>query len=262
VQVSYINLERRKDRNERFLRLNSALADFRRWDAVDGAHLRVEDLIAEGVIQEPLRAYTPGALGNALSHKKMWECCASNGGVLTVAEDDAVFNQRFAGRAPKILAGLPPDWDIILWGWNFDALLHVKIAEGIKDAIMRFDRVQLGPRVSEFQERNYEAIPLRLVTAFGVVCYSISPKGARRLLALCFPLRNKSVVVPSMRWRLPNATIDAVMNKHYRDLSSYVSFPPLVWTENDWGTSDVHPKKGWLRWIGGRLLYVIGRLLP
>src|SRR5438876_12271421 len=25
----------------------------------------------------------------------------------------------------EVLAKLPPDWDIILWGWNFDSVLHV-----------------------------------------------------------------------------------------------------------------------------------------
>ena len=239
VQVHYINLEKRKDRNDRFMRVNAALADFHRVDAVEGARLQVDDLLREGLIQEPLRAYTAGALGNALSHKKMWERCASGAAPMTVAEDDAVFNRHFAEKAPAVLARLPPDWDIVLWGWNFDSILHVEVIEGLKQSVMHFDASKLGVRTLDFQEKEYDVLPLRLIGAFGIVCYSVSPKGAQRLSDWCFPLRNEVVPVPGLGRNLINFTIDTMLNKYYRALQSYASFPPLVWTENDKGTSDV-----------------------
>jgi GR25 family glycosyltransferase involved in LPS biosynthesis len=239
VQVYYINLEKRKDRNGNFMRVNAALADFHRVDAVEGAHLQVDDLLREGLIQEPLRAYTAGALGNALSHKKMWERCASGAAPMTVAEDDAVFNRHFAEKAPAVLARLPPDWDIVLWGWNFDSILHVEVIEGLKQSVMHFDASKLRARTLDFQEKKYDVLPLRLIGAFGTVCYSVSPKGAQRLSDLCFPLRNEVVRVPGLKRNIINFTIDTMMNKYYPVLQSYASFPPLVWTENDKSTSDV-----------------------
>jgi GR25 family glycosyltransferase involved in LPS biosynthesis len=239
VQVHYINLEKRKDRNDSFMRVNAALAAFHRVDAVEGARLQVDDLLREGLIQEPLRAYTAGALGNALSHKKMWERCAFGAAPVTVAEDDAVFNRHFAEKAPAVLAMLPPAWDIVLWGWNFDSILHVEVIEGLKQSVMHFDASMLGVRTLEFQEKEYDVLPLRLIGAFGLVCYTVSPKGAQRLGDLCFPLRNEVVPVPGLGRNIINFGIDTMMNKYYRSLQSYASFPPLVWTENDKGTSDV-----------------------
>ena len=68
MHVFYINLDRRADRNAEFLRRNSRAADCQRVRACEGGSLRTEDLIADGSIIGPLEAYTPGGLGNALSH--------------------------------------------------------------------------------------------------------------------------------------------------------------------------------------------------
>jgi len=80
---------------------------------------------------------------------------------------------------------------------------------------------------------------MRLITAFGTVCYSVSPQGAKSLLQRCFPLKNEIVSIPSLDRRFLSFGIDSIMNKHYSALKSYVCFPPLVWTENDKSTSDV-----------------------
>ena len=95
VKVQYINLARRKDRDERFLSLNAGLAEFERVEAVDGRSLRVEELVARNVLAEPLNEYTLGGIGSALSHRRRWEECVASGAPVTVAEDDAVFNRRY-----------------------------------------------------------------------------------------------------------------------------------------------------------------------
>jgi glycosyl transferase family 25 len=241
VRVLFLNLTRRADRNQRFLDVNRGCADFQRFEAIDGAHLETEQLIQEGVIREPLREYTPGALGCAVSHKTLWEYCVSSGEPVAIAEDDGVFNRHFAEKAGKVLADLPPGWDIILWGWNFDSVLHVEAIPGVKQAVMEFDPRELGPHLSKFQNCHYDVAAVPLIAAFGLVCYSVSPKGAQRLGELCFPLRNEEIPIHAMRRRLLNVSIDVTMNKHYRGLDSYVSFPPLVWTDNDKSTSDVSP---------------------
>jgi GR25 family glycosyltransferase involved in LPS biosynthesis len=257
--VYYLNMAKRTERNERFLKWNAPVADVERVEAVNGSGLRVEELIRNGMIQEPLKTYTAGGLGCAASHKKMWERSVAENAVVTVAEDDAVLNRRFAQKAEALLASLGPDWDIVLWGWNFDAILHFEILEGMKRMVMRPDRRPLGDRLCEFQEKDYDARPFRLIAAFGTICYSVSPKGAEQLLRLCFPLKNERITVPGMKGTLPNAGIDVVMIKHYRKLKSYVSLPPLVWTENDKSASDIHPKRSWLARTGLWLYGMIWR---
>jgi GR25 family glycosyltransferase involved in LPS biosynthesis len=258
VEVLYLNLERRPDRNDLFLRTNAGIADFRRIDAVDGRCLDVQDLIRQGLLAEPLRMYTAGALGGALSQKKVWERCISTAATVTVAEDDAVFNRHFVDKAGKTLVSLPTDWDIILWGWNFDAPLHIEVLEGMTESFMHFDAGRLRPRLHEFQEREYSVLPVRLLGIFGIPCYSISPQGACRLSELCFPLRREPVPVPSLGRNLRNATLDILMNKYYGSLKAYVALPPLVWTENDKRSSDIHPKAFWPIRLWNFLLDTIG----
>ena len=69
--------------------------------------------------------------------------------------------------------------------------------------------------------------PLRLMNAFGLVSYSLSPSGARRLLAACFPLRNEAIPIPGLGRHLLNISVDATMSKHYRTLNSFACFPAL-----------------------------------
>jgi GR25 family glycosyltransferase involved in LPS biosynthesis len=239
VEVLYFNLERRPDRNDAFLRANAGRASFRRLGAVDGRLVRPADLAARGLAAGPLPAFTPGALGCALSHHSAWELCAAGPAPITVAEDDAVLNRHFAARAPALLAGLTPDWDLVLWGWNFDSILHVALLGGLKESVAQFDPSPLRERLHAFGELDYPVLPLRLLGAFGTLCYSVSPKGARRLLACCFPLRDGATYVPGLKRRVQHLGIDVVMNGHYRELEAYVAFPPLAWSENEQAASDV-----------------------
>ena len=50
---------------------------------------------------------------------------------------------------------------------------------------------------------------------------------------LCFPLRNEVIPIPGLRRALKNFSLDVLMNKYYRVLKAFVSFPPLAWSEND-----------------------------
>jgi len=243
--VHYLNLERRPDRNQRFLEWNAPWVDVCRVPAVDGKSLAVDELIRDGVLQGRLRAYTRGALGVAMSHRKMWEECVRRGETTTVAEDDAVLNRRFADKAASLLARLPADWQFVLWGWNFDCMLHAELIERVKDCVMWFNRAPLGERLGEFRDRDYDVLLLRLIGAFGIVCYSVSPAGARHLLETCFPLKNERVRIAAFKKSLLSFGIDTVMNGQYRAMKAYVSFPPLVWTENDKTISDIHDRRSW-----------------
>ncbi len=241
MQVFYLNLLKRKDRNDEFLRRNSPGADCRRVDAPEGRLPRVEELLAHGIIAEPLEAYSPGVLACAISHKELWEQAVSSGTALTIAEDDAVLNRRFSEKAAKVLAALPADWDLILWGWNFDSILHCDIIPGLKDCVMRFDPSPLREGQDRFQDIDVDPIAMRLFGAFGIFCYTVSPKGARLLRQYCFPLRNELVPIPGLGGRLMNFSLDVVMNKYYRLMKAYVSLPPLAWSENDKTTSSLFP---------------------
>ena len=239
MQVHYINLKRRTDRNDQFLAMNAEIIDCQWKEAVDGSKIQYVDLIRDRVVVEPLEHFTPGAIGNALSHKQLWEQCSAGSSPITVAEDDAVFNRNFVAKSAQVLEKLPTDWDMILWGWNFDSILHLEIMAGLKQTVLHFDSRAFGPRMDDFRNADYEVSPYRMFGAFGHVCYSVTPNGAKRLLECGFPITNDPIFVPGLERYLYNISIDATLNKYYREMNAYVCFPPLVWTENDKGQSDI-----------------------
>jgi hypothetical protein len=79
----------------------------------------------------------------------------------------------------------------------------------------------------------------RLFQAFGNVCYSVSPAGARLLRQNFLPLRNTRVYVPGLSGALVNYCMDVALNGIYEHINSFVSIPPLVVTRNDHSTSTI-----------------------
>jgi GR25 family glycosyltransferase involved in LPS biosynthesis len=236
--IHYLNLERRPDRGDRFLEWNAGVAEFRRFAATDGKSIDAS-IVTHPDVVEPGVSYSSGALGNALSHKRFWEECVARDEAMTIAEDDAVFNAHFSASAEKVVAGVRPDWDLVLWGWNFDSVLQIEVLPGLSEAVMHFTARRLSEKLADFQTADLTPKGVPLINAFGLVCYTVSPQGARRLLQSCFPLKNEHVPIRGLSRHVRNATLDAEMNRHFRKLNAYACFPPLVWTENERVSSDV-----------------------
>jgi glycosyl transferase family 25 len=235
--VRYLNLDRRPDLNRRFLDQNAGAAEFRRVTAADGVQLPPIATLSRDFVDTDLN-YSRESLGGAISHHRLWEESVHYGETLTIAIDDAVFNRRFAKASDGVLAKLPADWDIVLWGWNFNSILQVDVIPGLAEAVVGFPHSQLGPRQATYQEAVFDSQALRLLHAFGLVCYSISPRGAGRLLQRCFPLKNERIEIPGLQRSIRNFALDCAMNKHYRSLGAFACFPPLVWTDNEPSQTD------------------------
>jgi len=243
MEICYINLAERADRDAAFLKLNSHLTGLRKIAAVNGRLLQVDELIRDGTTTGPLPSFSAASLANAISHKRIWEHYSQKASGVTVAEDDAIFNLRFEDTASSVLAKLDPDWDLMFWGWNFDSHVDVEIIPGLKRCIFVFDPAMLGTKIEEFRKIDCETVALRLFGAHGTVAYSASPKGLKLLLQHCFPLRHELILMSSINkpkaiW---NCSLDVTMSKYFPILKAYVCVPPLVWTENDKSVSDVFP---------------------
>lgn len=238
METYYINLDKRPDKNELFIKRNAGLLPFKRCSATDGAALDPGALIGSRIIDSGLDCYSKGALGCAMSHKLLWDYAEQQSGPVTIIEDDAVLNHRFQIDSEEMLGKLPADWDIILWGWNFDSLLHVLLPGGF-DSVTSFPAQVSDNQLIEFRCSEILSTPLKLQGAFGTVAYTISPNGARRLKQCCFPLMKEYVIIPGLNRQLLNIGIDVVMNKWYRHLQAFAAFPPLIMTKNDKASSDV-----------------------
>ena len=124
-QVQVINLEHGSaDRLARFRQRNSHLRNVTRISAIDGLAVDRARLVENGTIAEDC-PYLPGSLGCALSHLDLWKQAASLERVVTVMEDDVICSRQFDSESARVRSMLPPDWDIILWGYLFFAIVYV-----------------------------------------------------------------------------------------------------------------------------------------
>ncbi len=238
LPIYLINLDRSSDRLQSFYARNPSLSNVVRFPAVDGSQLSVQALQSSGLMVEAL-PYTKGALGLAMSHLHLWNRCIAEGNPLTVCEDDAIFHPSFHNKMKKVIESLNNKWDIILWGWNFDSVCSFDMLPGCSPCAALFDQQTLRQGITAYQQLTVSPQLFRLHRAFGTICYSLSPQGAGKLKALTFPLKQLQVFFPILNRHLPNNGIDIAMNAYYPQLQAYVSFPPLVITENDHAISTI-----------------------
>ena len=146
LRVHVINLDRNVERLGEFQTVNKHLAGTERFPAVDGQKLDIAELAEQGLLSTDLlqsEFYSIGAVGNAMSHLSLWDRVLKTGKPATIAEDDAIFNLQFARSAAAVLGQLPPDWDIIYWGYNFDLFMMFQLLPGASPCIATFDQQQL-----------------------------------------------------------------------------------------------------------------------
>lgn len=227
--IQVVSLLRTPARRERFAALNAGI-DYAFFDAVDGR--TVEPGAFFGPLAEPGVPYTPGAIGCALSHLALWERSIREQSVLTIVEDDTILRSDFAAKSSEVIAGLPADWDLIMWGWNFDALLSINLMPGVSPAVLLCDQDSLRRSIATFRSVPLEVRPYRLDRSFGTCGYSISPTGSAKFKTGCFPIKNEPVHFPQFVQPMPSNGIDIAMNRLYPLTNSYVCVPPLVITPN------------------------------
>jgi len=224
-----ISLARTPQRWREFEAVNRGGPAYTRFDAVDGSKADRDELIAAGLMTADLD-YTAGAIGCALSHLRFWRACAAADGPITVCEDDAILHPDFS-RCAAAAADLQPDFDLILWGWNFNSVLSGELFQGAPFAMV-FEEERMRQSVAAFQAKPPTPSLLRLNRAFGCPSYTVSPKGAAKLLALCLPLAPCRVFFPLLDREIDNTGIDIPMNAAYPKIAAYAAVPPLALTLN------------------------------
>lgn len=237
MKTLVISLARTPERLAQFHAINGELSGVEIFAAVDGSTLSFEAVVAEGLFDSSVR-YTKGATGNALSHLTLWKRVLKSGEAATICEDDAILHAAFQARTAELLAELGP-WDIVLWGWNFDSVLMAELLPGLSDCALLFNQDTLRKNALEWRRAEVEPRLYKLYRALGVVCYSISPRGAERLLSYATPVRETQVYFPLLNRIVTNNAISIMVNGAYPALDAFVSFPPLALTYNDHATSTV-----------------------
>ena len=227
--IHLINLDRSTERLRRFKELNTHLTDVTRVPGVDGGTLVREALEKAGYIAGDL-SYGAGALGCALSHIRLWEMAAAQDRPVTIFEDAVAVSYQFEKTAADILATLPADWDVVVWGYSLNPL-YVWVDLSIsKIRLSGYGSKRNGGAngAQKFQSEEYHGGPVKLLHAFGTFGYSISASGARAALEHCRPLRNRMVHFPEAGVRTPDQGVDVALCGLYPSVRAFICIPPLI----------------------------------
>jgi GR25 family glycosyltransferase involved in LPS biosynthesis len=177
IPMVCISLDRRPDRWTAFQRYaNAAGIKVDRLSAVDAkqfeawSHPAVSLGTAHNLKYKTRRAYyeidAPGAVGASLSHFKAWTMARdTNAPAFIVFEDDAPIMPDFKKRLEKVLADLPPSWDMV----QFQLTTYGSAGTGCKPI----------PGSSPWQNCT------SLMGAYG---YMINGASARKLLERAYPI--------------------------------------------------------------------------
>jgi GR25 family glycosyltransferase involved in LPS biosynthesis len=235
--VHLINLDRSTDRLRRFKQLNGHLTDVIRVPAVECTGSLRGELESSGYIMSDL-SYKAGTLGSAMSHVRLWEKAASEGIAVTIFEDAIVVSHRFEEKAREVLSGIPDDWDFIQWGSGFPpgfVWVDFGVSRGRLEPYGPSGLLGIGAR-EDFQSREFSPAAIRLVHSFGIMGYSISPKGARAALDYCIPLRNRLISFPEAAVSTWDTSIDIAMAGLYPSLKAYICLPPLLFRSTEFAS--------------------------
>jgi GR25 family glycosyltransferase involved in LPS biosynthesis len=245
VRLNVINLPARADRRAQFNAWNErAGLEIAYVDAAIGAELDRAQLIRDGLLANENGTFTPGALGNALSHHALWRAAQSDSGPTFVCEDDACLRGDFAEKAAALLAQLPSTWDLVFLGYNTNATAAVQSGEGIKTLLWFDDAAKKAPGFFDAYARSTAPgpTPLACFQAWGTLCYAISPAGAAHLLKACFPLSSApDLAMFGQNRRIKPYTLDGMINVALQrePVAAYCAYPPLALSANDLAGSDV-----------------------
>lgn len=238
-----INLARTPERLASFLKQNADCGiDFRRFEAADGATIGEEEAVRINLIKRGTTWRTAASIGVALSHRTLWEATVAEGRPRLVFEDDAYVRSDARTVLAEALARLGA-WDIVLLGYNTDALVEFNVAGDFDMSGLFTVKHPNAGQLARFVRSRDPAQPFRLRHAFGISAYAISPAGARKLLVRCFPMDNRIIEFKAAQNRFAAFSIDCMMNVVYRNIEAYAFVGPLALPLNDWETSTVDVRK-------------------
>ena len=198
-KILYINLNRRPERNknvtEQVSKINLQYIT-ERVEAVDGSAIDItkipSDIISiEGKVNamnDDLKAGLPltrGAIGCALSHKKVYEKIINdNLQSALIIEDDITFDDNFMDKLKIISYNTPKEYDIIYLGYSDGSIQHI------------------GPNVTNDTFIKSDKI-------YGTFGYIVTKEGAKKLLDI-FPITNQ---------------IDSEISAHFDKINAYALIP-------------------------------------
>jgi GR25 family glycosyltransferase involved in LPS biosynthesis len=163
-----------------------------------------------------------------------------------VFEDDAIVRNDITGRL-DFLRRLK-DWDYVALGYNTDSILDLELTPGFKSEMVFTPKQPSDESAAVFQRSTAEVAAFRLINCFGTAGYVVSPRGAKRLLELCFPMENRFLRVEALNRTIAVMGVDGMMNFIYNSIEAFACLSPLVIPKNNNAVSTTVPTGEIPRW--------------
>jgi FkbM family methyltransferase len=182
-----VNMDSRTDRWVNFENAagKARLKNYERFSATDGrlggGHV---DMVKSLVTHDaPPQMASPGVIGCASSHLRIWAECVRDDVPYLVMEDDIVFGDRFCDNLSKIWADLEEfeeGWDVVFLGYHLSEASAEKYPEHFTSMTAAWPSSTVSSLVevcSRFRGMN---CPFGIFGG-GTFCYLVSPRGAEKL---------------------------------------------------------------------------------
>jgi glycosyl transferase, family 25 len=235
-----ITLDPTGDRFQQFAGNNSHLP-YEAFQGIRGSNLSLADCVYEKLMTPECLAAgiaTAGEIGCAASHKKLWELAANSKNGMLILEDDAATHPlicEYIRRHQEEIINA----DIFLFSINTDSILEVEAPNGLRQVLV-FDQKYPSYTWIESalkQTRIDETQMWRLIKGFGLCCYFLTPKGAKRILELVFPLTLERTALPLLNISVPGINVDKRLIAFYESIDARISMPFLAWSPNSDSTT-------------------------
>jgi GR25 family glycosyltransferase involved in LPS biosynthesis len=231
-----VTTKRFTDRQKEFEIMNAHISNFSWSYGPDAREYHSIEVIRNELTEKvsPEIPWPASFVCNALSHYGLIEECAKGKDIITIMEDDAVLVQDFDRKAMSLIDSLPDkDFDLIQWGWNWDSYLFVLDQNNEIQKIDWTDKY-LKVEPQNFRDTETQSALKPLILTFGIHCYSLTPRGAQKILDL-YPVI-QDIWVDSLELTgitYTSTTIDGVFNAFYPKMKAYISVEPLSYVTND-----------------------------
>lgn len=220
-KVIYINMDRDKEKKENTQRkLKDMNIKASRFPGIDGSKLTKDELKNYTYYT---RNFTPlSVIGCGASHIKIWKKIVKHKWKHTlIFEDDIEFKPNFNKIFNKVKDTIPENWDLIYFGATG--------GNNIDKDYNKINKFILGfLKLSGYRSNQYMKINDNLFSPELPVClygYGISYNCAKYLL--------KTIKEPYFH-------IDAIMNKHMKDINVFSIHPDIVYQNDSESANTIH----------------------
>jgi len=203
------------------------------FKGISGASIPRDHRVAAGFVTPEMAdavEISDARLGTALSHWSLWQEALRRDSAVLIMEDDVMTHPQIW---PKIEAIPNLDQvDLVFFSANTDSTVVMTSPEGMMQACVFNPKNPHPDWIRTILSRtDVDDVRFwRLSRAFGLCCYLVTPKGAKALSKLMFPLRRDGVFIPFISGDVMQCTVDHRMNALYDELQAFISVPFLAFT--------------------------------